>query len=149
MKGDSLEIDEMWTFIGTKEEQAWLWLAVSYQTRQIVGMALGKRDLATAQRLWNDLPHSYWKKTVYTDLYTVYPALIGEWQHRPCAKGEGRTNTVERVNCTLRQRVSPLVRKTLSFARCPKRLWQRLRWFIEGYNKSREQIYTKQTTLNA
>ena len=89
MKGDSLEIDEMWTFIGTKEEQAWLWLAVSYQTRQIVGMALGKRDLATAQRLWNDLPHSYWKKTVYTDLYTVYPALIGECATSSLCEGRG------------------------------------------------------------
>jgi len=34
-----------------------------------------------------------------------------------CAKGSGRTNIIERFNCTLRQRVSRLARDALSFSK--------------------------------
>ena len=31
------ELDEMWSFIGKKREQCWLWYAFSPQTKQIIG----------------------------------------------------------------------------------------------------------------
>ncbi|WP_255354199.1 IS1 family transposase, partial [Candidatus Protochlamydia phocaeensis] len=38
-------------------------------------------------------------------------------QHRPVGKESGKTSYIERFNCTLRQRVARLVRKTLSFSK--------------------------------
>jgi insertion element IS1 protein InsB len=44
------------------------------------------------------------------------------------------TNHVERLNLTLRQRVAPLVRRTLSFAKTIAGLNQRLAFFFNHYN---------------
>ncbi|PZU97810.1 MAG: hypothetical protein DCE90_06355 [Pseudanabaena sp.] len=38
-------------------------------------------------------------------------------RHPPVGKKTGRTAYIERLNCTLRQRVGRLVRKTLSFSK--------------------------------
>ncbi len=136
-------MDEMWTYVKSKDNDRWLWLAVSFQTRQILAFALGGRDLDTATIAWSSLPRSYWKKRVYTDFYSVYPALIGAWQHHACGKEEGRTNTVERVNCTLRQMVAPLVRKTLSFAKKEEPLRHRLLLFMHRYNRQKAKEFKK------
>ena len=42
----------MWTFVGRKKRNVWLWLAVERHTRRIVAWVLGCRGAATAQRLW-------------------------------------------------------------------------------------------------
>ena len=46
----------------------------------------------------------------YTDHYVVYKGVIPPAQHRAISKLARKTNHVERFNCTLRQRVSRLVR---------------------------------------
>ena len=48
----ALELDEMWTFVGHKKRKVWLWLAVERASRRIVAWVLGRRDAATARRLW-------------------------------------------------------------------------------------------------
>jgi hypothetical protein len=53
----------------------------------------------------------------YTDEWEAYAVVIPAEQHRPLKKGNGKTNHIERFNCTLRQRVSRLVRKSLSFSK--------------------------------
>ncbi len=47
-------------------------------------------------------------------------------------KESGKTNYIERFNCTMRQRVSRLVRKTLSFSKKLDAIW----FFIHHYNSS-------------
>ena len=80
-------------------------------------------------------PEAYRKKFVYTDFYSVYFAVLPEQQHRPCAKGSGQTNKVERFNNTLRQRLARFVRKTLSFSKSPKMHWYCLLLFLHEYNR--------------
>jgi hypothetical protein len=53
----------------------------------------------------------------YTDHSAVYSGVIPSTQHRAISKHARKTNHVERFNCTLRQRVSRLVRATLSFSK--------------------------------
>jgi IS1 family transposase len=132
--GDSLEIDEMWSFVTRKSNERWIWLVVSFQTRQVVAYAVGDRSEATCWRLWCEIPVMYRKKLVYTDFYATYLSVVPQWQHRPSRKGEGRTNTVERVNLTVRQRLGRLVRKTLSFSKSPRMHEKCLRFFLHVYN---------------
>ncbi len=47
------------------------------------------------------------------DFATVFPST----RHRAVGKETGKTSYIERFNNTLRQRVSRLVRKTLSFSK--------------------------------
>jgi insertion element IS1 protein InsB len=35
---DILELDELWSFVGSKAEQRWLWLALCRRTRQVVAL---------------------------------------------------------------------------------------------------------------
>lgn len=45
---ETLEMDEMWTFVGRTRRKAWLWLAVERASRRIVAWVLGTRGTAPA-----------------------------------------------------------------------------------------------------
>ena len=49
--------------------------------------------------------------------WSAYDQIFPESRHRCVGKKSGKTNLIERFNCTLRQRVFRLVRKTLSFSK--------------------------------
>ena len=61
--------------------------------------------------------------------------VIPEARHRVCAKDTGHTNAVERFNCTLRQRVSRLVRDALSFSKKLTNHIGAIKYFICHYNR--------------
>jgi IS1 family transposase len=131
---DGVEIYEIWSFIRRKGQQSWVWIAVSFQSRQVLAMVVGDRSATTCRKLWERLPEAYQKLLVYTDFHKAYLAVIAREQHQACKKGSGLTNTVERFNLTLRQRLGRMVRKTLSFSRSWAMHLLCLRIFIDGYN---------------
>jgi len=49
-----------------------------------------------------------------TDFWEAYAAVLPSKRHQAVGKETGKTSHIERFNNTLRQRVSRLVRKTLS-----------------------------------
>ena len=53
----------------------------------------------------------------YSDFWSAYEQVIPSQRHQAVGKETGQTNYIERFNCTLRQRVSRLVRKTLFFSK--------------------------------
>ncbi len=126
LRGDSIECDELWTFLGTKDNPCWLWVSWSYQTTQVLSFSLGKRDEETGAAMLGAIPSDYSRKPIYTDEYVVYPNLIAPSRHHPCPKGSGQTNIAEGGNTFLRHRVSYLVRKSTSFARNIDWLFRRL-----------------------
>ena len=112
------ELDELWSFVGKKANRWWIWLALDATTRQILAFHVGDRSGQSTQALWVKISTLYRERALfYTDHYTVYPSLIPVAQHRATSKLVCKTNHVEWFNCTLRQRVSRLVRATLSFSK--------------------------------
>jgi len=133
----TLECDEMWSFVSNKENKKWLWLAIDRDTREVVGMAVGDRSRKTAQELWDSLPGVYRQCAVsYTDFWDAYKTIFPSKRHRSVAKKTGLTNHIERLNCTLRQRISRLVRKTLSFSKKLQNHIGAIWYFIHYYNAS-------------
>jgi insertion element IS1 protein InsB len=131
----TLECDELWSFVGKKQQQQWVWLAINRETREIVGMAIGPRTKATARKLWKSLPALYRQCAVcYTDYWEAYQGILPSKRHRPVGKESGQTNHIERFNNTLRQRCSRLVRKTLSFSKKLANHIGALWYFIHDYN---------------
>ncbi len=131
-----LELDELWTYVGSKRNERWVWLALERQTRRIVGFALGDRSAQTAQKLWASLPADYRKRAIcYSDFWPSYTAVLPAKRHRAVGKDSGETAHIERFNNTFRQRCANLVRKTLSFAKSELWLERRLRHFIDHYNR--------------
>ncbi len=132
-----LEIDEMWSFIGSKRYKVWIWLAIDSLTKEIVGLHVGDRDRAAARRLWDSLPSVYRQcATCYTDFWEAYQGILPAKRHKPVGKETGRTNHIERFNNTIRQRVGRLVRKSLSFSKKFQNHLGAIWDFVHYYNAS-------------
>ena len=56
--GQSVEIDEIWSFVRRKGRQAWVWVALSFQTRQVLAMVVGDRSAKTCRKLWERIPEA-------------------------------------------------------------------------------------------
>ncbi len=130
-----LEADELWSFVGKKDNKQWVWLAQDRQTRQIVGVHIGDRGETGAQGLWDSVPQYYKLHGLFfTDQWKAYDLVIPGDQHRSVSKQSGKTSHIERFNNTLRQRVSRLVRKSLSFSKKLANHIGAIKYFISHYN---------------
>lgn len=125
----------MWSFVGNKDNKLWIWLAIDLESREIVGLYIGSRDKQGAQGLWDSLPAVYRQCAVaYTDFWEAYGAIFPTKRHKAVGKGTGKTNHIERFNCTMRQRISRLVRKTLSFSKKIENHIGTIWYFVHHYN---------------
>ena len=132
------EMDELGSFVGAKANRHWVWLALDATTRPILAFHVGDRSGQSAKALWEQIPSVYQEQaTFYTDQYEVYKGVVPSAQHRAISKLARKTNHVERFNCTLRQRVSRLVRATLSFSKNLANQIGSIKYFICDYNLTR------------
>ena len=130
------EADEMWSFVGNKTNKQWVWLAIDVESRQVLAFYVGDRSRKSAQKLWQRIPKKYRQAAkFYTDDWEAYRGVVPKDQHQVCAKESGRTNLIERFNCRLRQRVSRLVRKSLSFSKSLSNHIGAIKYFICHYNQ--------------
>jgi insertion element IS1 protein InsB len=133
----TIQCDEMWSFVGDKDNKQWIWLAIDVLTKEIVGVYIGKRDEAGARGLWDSLPAVYRQCAVsYTDFWSAYGIVFPKKRHRAVGKDTGQTNYIERFNNTMRQRISRLGRKTLSFSKKLSNHMGAIWYFIHEYNAS-------------
>lgn len=131
----SVEGDELWSFVTTKENKQWIWLAEDRHSRQIISIYVGDRSEAGAQGLWESLPQYYQDHGLfYTDKWEAYQRVFPSDRHHAVDKQSGQTSHIERFNNTLRQRVARLVRKTLSFSKKLLNHIGAIKYFICAYN---------------
>ncbi len=129
------EADELWSFVGKKANKQWLWIAMDAKTRQVIAFHVGDRSRETAKELWAKIPLGYREQArFHTDQYEAYQGVIPPAQHKAITKKARKTNHVERLNNTLRQRVSRLVRETLSFSKKLANHIGAIKYFICHYN---------------
>ena len=104
-------------------------------SREIVGAYIGSRDRDGAQGLWDSLPPVYRQCAVtFTDFWRAYEEIFPSNRHKSVGKNSGKTSYIERFNLTARQRVSRLVRKTLSFSKKIENHVGAIWNFIHHYN---------------
>ena len=133
----TIQCDELWSFVDNKGNKQWVWLALDADTREIVGVYIGDRDERAARELWNSLPPVYRQCAVaYTDFWAAYGTVFPSQRHRAVGKETGKTSYIERLNNTLRQRISRLVRKTLSFSKSLENHIGAIWYFVHYYNAS-------------
>src|SRR5205085_8873927 len=120
----------------SKANKQWIWLAIDAHSKQVIAFYVGDRSRKSAQQLWKRIPRVYRETATFaTDDWEAYKGVIPAARHEVCAKGSGRTNIIERFNCTLRQRVSRLVRAALSFSKILRNHIGAIRYFICHYNQ--------------
>jgi insertion element IS1 protein InsB len=132
------EADELWSFVGKRANRQWLWIALEAQTRQVLAFHVGDRSRQSGKELWEKIPAVYQERaTFYTDRSEVYNGVIPPAPHRAISELARKTTQVERFNCTLRQRVSRLVRATLSFSKKRANHIGAIKYFLCHYNRTR------------
>ena len=112
-KNKIYEVDEIRTFIRTKERLVWIVYALERKTKQVVNFSIGRRTKRTLQYVTNTLLLSN-PKTIYTDSLIHYKSLLNELVHKTKPFG---TNYIERKNLSLRTHLKHLNRKTICFSR--------------------------------
>jgi IS1 family transposase len=128
-------MDELWSFVDRKGNEQWVWIALDAATREMVGLHIGERSSHSAQALWQSLPSIYRQCAVfYTDRWSAYPPVLPSKRHQAVDKQSGLTSYIERFNCTLRQRGSRLVRKSLSFSKKLENHIAAIWNFVHDYN---------------
>ena len=131
---DVLELDELYSFVGKKKNKRWLWVALCRRTRQVVAFVIGDRSERTCRRLYRRLPQAYRHCGSYSDFWAAYAKVFQRGRHQSVDKRSGQTAHVERWNCTLRQRVSRYVRRSLAFSKVDRNHYLFTENFIVHYN---------------
>ncbi len=139
-------MDELWSFVDNKGNKQWVWIAISAKTRKVIGLYIGDRSRKSAQALWDSLPPVYRQCAVCLlhGFWDSYEGVIPPQRHRAVGKESGKIGYVERLSCTLRQRIFRLVRKALSFPSLRSRTGSKslenhigaIWYFIHHYNAS-------------
>jgi insertion element IS1 protein InsB len=129
-----LELDELWSFVFSKENKRWVWLAKARHSAQIVAYALGDRREKTCRLLWQRIPKPYRHALCYTDFWQAYTNVIPTEQPRAVGKDSGQTAHIERRNNTLRQRLARFTRQSLAFSKSDFRHEGCLRLFLHRFN---------------
>ena len=127
-KNEILELDEAWSFVGSKRNQRWIWASMCKRTKQIVGFYVGGREEKDCWLLRNNIREDYLEFRSYSDLYPTYDMVFD--QNLRVDKKTGLTNHMERWWATLRNRLGRLSRKTLSFSKSEFYLNANLKLFI-------------------
>ena len=106
-------MDEMWSFVGSKAHQRWLWHASDHLPGVVLAYVLGTRADAVFEQL-HALLQPFGIVHFYTDAAGVYK------RHLPVADhtvGKLQTQQIERKHLTLRTRIKRLARKTICFSK--------------------------------
>ncbi len=131
---DVLELDELWSFVRTKNDKRWIWVALCRRTRQVVAYFIGDRSEKSCRALWKSIPASYKACCSFSDFWHAYQKVLPNDTHQSVGKESGQTSHVERWNNTLRQRLARFVRKTLSFSKSDVYHEAVLKLYLHYYN---------------
>jgi insertion element IS1 protein InsB len=64
----AVELDELWSFVGKKENRYWVWVAMDATTRQVIAFHVGDRSGQSAAALREKIPPVYQERALfYTD----------------------------------------------------------------------------------
>ena len=122
------EVDEMWTFIGSKNEMTWVTYAIERKTKTVIDFFVGTKSKKNIKPLM-DKVLALQPVRIYTDRLNIYPPLIPKEIHRVfnyC------TNIIERKNLTLRTHIKRLSRRTICFSKKQEYLEAHLKIYFWG-----------------
>lgn len=126
--GCKFEVDELWGFIGNKDNVTWITYAIERETKTVIDFIVGRKTSENIKPLINKLllldP-----KRIYTDRLNIYPSMIPKKIHK---QFQYCTNKIERYNLTLRTHVKRLSRKTICFSKDEKYLEAHLKIYFWG-----------------
>ena len=108
-----VELDEFWSFVGSKANQRWTWLGVTSSTRRIGAVVNGRRTDKCCRQLLEQYQNSRIEEFA-TDDWQSYSKFVPSEIHHT---GKDKTKRVERVNLNFRVHLKRLNRRTIAFSK--------------------------------
>ena len=109
---EAAEVDEMWSFVGSKAHQGWLWQAIDPLTGVVLAYVLGSRAEEVCCQ-WQKWLRLFGLVHFYTEAAGVYARHLPAPAH---PIGKLLTQQIEGQHLTLRPRIKRLARKTICFS---------------------------------
>ena len=110
---EEAELDEMWSFVGSKKKPRWLWHAIDRRSGQVLAYVFGRRKDQVFLEL-KKLLEPFGIEKYCTDGWGAYERHIPEEDHEV---GKRKTQQIERKHLGLRTRIKRLARRTICFSR--------------------------------
>jgi insertion element IS1 protein InsB len=128
VKNRIYEIDELWTFIGKKDNETWIAYVIDRESKEVIDYRVGARTKENLKAI-TDQVLAMSPMKVCTDGLNTYKSLIPESLHRI---GLPNTRHIERFNLNLRTHLKRLSRKTICFSRSKEMLEACLKIYFWG-----------------
>lgn len=110
---EAAEVDEMWSYVGSKANPRWLWHAIDHYSGKVLAYVFGRRKDAVFLEL-KGLLEPFGIQRFYTDDWGAYERHLAPEQH---VVGKRHTQRIERKHLTLRTRIKRLARQTICFSK--------------------------------
>lgn len=110
---EEAELDEMWSYVGNKKNQRWLWHAIDRLTGKVLAYVFGRRKDEVFLKL-KELLEPFGIKKYYTDGLGAYQRNLPSDKHKI---GKKNTERIEQKHTRLRARIKRLQRKTICFSK--------------------------------
>ena len=136
VKNGIYEIDELWTYIGSKANETWIMYIFDRATKKVLDFKVGARSKVNLQSLTD--------QTLLLDPSRIcglntYKTIIPKSIHRV---GLMNTRHIERYNLSIRTHLKRLSRKTICFSKSVEMLRACLRiYFWSSWRKSDLMVY--------
>ena len=108
-----VEMDEMWSFVQSKQQQRWLWHAIDHASGKILAYVLAPHEDSAFVQL-KALLQPFGITRFFTDGWGSYQRYLEQQLH---TIGKSNTQKIERKHLTLRTRIKRLARKTICFSK--------------------------------
>lgn len=112
-KAQTIELDEFWSFVGSKSNQPWTWLGLTSSTRRIGAVVNGRRTNKNCALLLEKYQNSQISEFA-SDEWQSYPKYIPTDLHYV---GKDKTQRIERTNLNFRLHLKRLARRTIAFSK--------------------------------
>ena len=107
------ELDEMWSFVGSKRHQRWLWHALDRRSGQVLAYVFGRRKDEVFLEL-KQLLEGFGIQKFCSDGWGAYERHLCPETHEI---GKRKTQQIERKHLRLRTRIKRLARRTMCYSR--------------------------------
>ncbi len=107
------EMDELWTFVGSKKNETWISYMIDRVSKHVVDYKVGARTKENLKAITDQILCRNPKK-ICTDGLNIYKTLVPENLHKV---GLPNTRHIERFNLNLRTHLKRLSRKTICFSK--------------------------------
>lgn len=145
LRNSTYELDELWSFVGRKDNEVWIMYAFDRTTRSVIDLCVGARNKVSLKRL-TDQVLSFEPKAVCTDGLSIYQTLLPKAIHRVGLPG---TRHIERYNLNIRTHLKRLSRRTICFSKSLRMLEACLKiyfWSVKAPSGTRSSTFQNSCT---